>query len=128
MEPLMPIKRLDHVNLQTQKLAEMISWYEDILGFKSGWRPNFPFDGAWLYIRDFPMVHLVEVDEEKVGSEADLKIEHFAFSAENEVEFTAHLEKNGQTYRKSEPPGANIVQYNIWDPDKNHIHIDFTTN
>lgn len=121
----MAIKRLDHVNVQTENLEGMIAWYEGILGFKTGWRPNFPFDGAWLYAGEYPVVHLVTGGKDFVGAEANLQIEHFAFAAEDETEFRAHLEEHEEDYRCSEPSGAGIRQYNVFDPDGNHIHIDF---
>lgn len=122
----MTIKRLDHVNIQTTQLDEMIKWYEEILGLKSGWRPNFPFRGAWIYAGEYPVVHLVEIDsEDTVGSEANLKLEHFAFSASDEAAFKSLFEARGIDFRCGEPPKAGIRQYNVFDPDGNHIHIDF---
>ncbi|MEO9457816.1 MAG: VOC family protein [Lentilitoribacter sp.] len=122
----MTIKRLDHVNIQTTQLDKMIKWYEEVLGLKSGWRPNFPFAGAWIYAGDYPVVHLVEIDsDDTVGSEANLKLEHFAFSASDEAAFKSLLEARGIDYRCGEPPKAGIRQYNVFDPDGNHIHIDF---
>lgn len=122
----MTIKRLDHVNIQTTQLDEMIKWYEEVLGLKSGWRPNFPFAGAWIYAGEYPVVHLVEIDtDDTVGSEANLKLEHFAFSASDETAFKSLLDARGIDFRCGEPPKAGIRQYNVFDPDGNHIHIDF---
>ena len=39
--------------------------------------------------------------------------------------FEARLEQMGERYEKRVVPGFGIVQINIWDPDGNHIHIDF---
>lgn len=125
----MPIKRLDHVNIRTDNLDGMIAWYTDILGLVSGWRPEFAFPGAWMYAGDHPVVHLVGNDGiDCVGSEAELKLEHFAFFAENEAEFKAMLEEREESFRCGEPPKANIRQYNVYDPDGNHIHVDFKIN
>ena len=57
----MQIGTLEHVNVQTAKLDEMVAWYDRILGMPAGWRPNFPFGGAWLYVGTAPVVHLVEL-------------------------------------------------------------------
>jgi catechol 2,3-dioxygenase-like lactoylglutathione lyase family enzyme len=124
-ETLMAIKRLDHVNVRTENLEGMVAWYEDILGLKSGWRPDFPFDGAWLYAGEYPVIHLVSGGEDLVGSEVNLRLEHFAFAADDETAFRALLEEREESYRCGEPPAAGIRQYNVWDPDGNHIHIDF---
>ena len=53
------IKRLDHVNVRTANLDAMIEWYGDMLGMKTGPRPDFSFPGAWLYAGDDPVIHLV---------------------------------------------------------------------
>ena len=124
----MPLTRLDHVNLRTTRLSAMIDWYEALLGLRNGPRPNFPFAGAWLYAGDFPTVHLVEIDgAEATGSETELKLEHFAFSATDEAAFRQTLEQRDERFKRSEISAIHLAQYNVWDPDGNHIHIDFQT-
>ena len=58
----MEIRKLDHVNVRTAALENMISWYTEVLGMRQGERPNFPFPGAWMYVGDVAAVHLVGVD------------------------------------------------------------------
>ena len=60
----MEILRLDHVNIKTNRLTEMVAFYEDVLGMKSGKRPNFPSHGAWIYVGKNPVIHLVEMAHE----------------------------------------------------------------
>ena len=119
----MEIKRLDHVNVRTSKLAEMIHWYETYLGLHNGWRPDFPFAGAWLYCGDHPVVHLVQVDTECASVEP--KIEHFAFAASGYSAFIDRLTASGIAHRVARVPELPIVQVNVEDCDGNHLHIDF---
>ena len=56
------LKRLDHVNVRTANLDAMIDWYGAMLGMTTGPRPDFPFPGAWLYIGNDPVIHLVGVE------------------------------------------------------------------
>jgi len=122
----MQIDKLDHVNLRTTQLDTMIGWYEDVLGMTAGPRPEFAFPGAWLYAGDAAVIHLVAIDgHPAVGSEEQLKLEHFAFTATGEESFETRLKARGETYRLSAPPGLGTVSINVWDPDGNHIHIDF---
>lgn len=121
--------RLDHVNIRTTRLAEMTAWYETVLGLVSGHRPDFAFAGAWLYAGDVAVVHLVE-DEDggAVGSDAALKLEHFAFRAQGDPDaFQARLERDGVRFRRSGITSMHLVAFNVWDPDGNHIHVDFVT-
>ncbi|MGZ2256378.1 VOC family protein [Roseobacter sp. A03A-229] len=119
----MEIQRLDHVNVRTSKLDEMIQWYEKYLGLKSGPRPDFGFGGAWLYSGDHAMVHLVEVEQDCASVEP--KIEHFALKATGYSAFIKRLEDNGIVADVVRVPGLPIVQVNVEDCDGNHIHVDF---
>jgi len=118
------ITRLDHANIRTTKLKDMIVWYQDVLGFKEGWRPNFPFGGAWMYIEDFALVHLVEV-EQPVETSENSSLEHVAFSAAGLAEFRAHLVAHSVACQEIRLEDAGIIQMNIHDPEGNHLHIDF---
>lgn len=122
----MQITRLDHVNLRTTQLDVMIAWYVDVLGLQNGARPGFGFPGAWLYAGDVAVVHLVEVtDAPGAGSEGALKLEHFALRATGAAAFEARLVAHDLPFRKSGIAALGIVAFNVWDPDGNHIHVDF---
>lgn len=122
----MQIEKLDHVNLRTAQLDAMIAWYVDILGLRNGDRPDFGFPGAWMYAGDAAVVHLIGVDlAPGVGSQADLKLEHFAFTATGAEAFEARLRDTGTRYRRSVSEEMGLTAFNIWDPDGNHIHVDF---
>ncbi len=124
----MQVRRLDHVNIRTTRLLDMVRWYEDVLGLRTGPRPNFPFPGAWLYAGDHAVIHLVGHDgQPAVGSEVDLKLEHFAFAASGGAEFEGKLIETGQQYERVDLRGVNLVQFHLRDPDGNHVHIDVTT-
>lgn len=119
------IEDLDHINIRTSRLAEMIDWYGKVLGMKPGPRPDFSFPGAWLYAKEQAMVHVVEVKAEPGSDPDDLKLEHGAFRATGFDEFIAKLDQMGEKYELTRVPTFPIVQVNIWDPDGNHLHIDF---
>ncbi|WP_300033396.1 VOC family protein [uncultured Roseobacter sp.] len=125
----MQIDKLDHVNLRTSQLDRMVKWYTEILGLNAGYRPAFPFPGAWLYAGDTVVIHLVGVsDEAGAGSEGALKMEHFAFRARGAAKFEATLKAHGETYRRTDISEINTAAFNVWDPDGNHIHVDFYTD
>ncbi|MCS6877603.1 MAG: VOC family protein [Geminicoccaceae bacterium] len=119
----MELEALDHVNIRTANLEAMVRWYEEVLGLSRGWRPGFDFGGAWLYLGDQPIVHLVEVAQPPANREPG--IEHFAFRARGLGAFLARLEAKGVAYRLGNPPGTDVTQVNVFDPDGNHIHVDF---
>lgn len=120
----MQIGPLDHVNVRTANLEKMVAWYGEMLGMKPGKRPNFPFPGAWLYTGDNAAVHLIGIDAAP-PRQHDLQLEHFAFRAKGFASLKARLENAAERYDVNPVPGAGIVQINCWDPDGNHIHVDF---
>ena len=124
----MKIEKFDHVNVRTKQLDILIEWYTRVLGMKSGKRPNFPFPGAWMYAGNDAqaMVHLVGIEgDDAVGSEVRLKLEHFAFAATGLAEFEARLKQDGVEYNRVDNDIVGLIQVNLWDPDGNHIHVDF---
>ena len=125
----MQIGKLDHVNVRTGHLEAMVAWYTNTLGLRAGDRPNFPFPGAWMYAGEQAVVHLVGVDGDPgAGAEVPLKLEHFALSPTGRTDFEARLSEAGEKFEANELTDVGIVQYNVWDPDGNHIHIDFLTD
>lgn len=125
----MQILKLDHVNIRTAQLATMMTWYVKVLGLRSGARPNFPFGGAWMYAGETVVVHLVEIGgSSAVGSEASLKMEHFAFTATDAAGFEARLSATNTQFRKVVIEEIKTIAFNVWDPDGNHIHVDFPTD
>lgn len=120
------IRKLDHVNVRTTRLDEMIRWYGEMLGMTTGPRPDFSFPGAWLYASDYPVIHLVGVEQEPKADPAELKLEHFALSATGIVELLERARAADERIEVRKVPSFPIVQVNMWDPDGNHIHIDFT--
>ena len=122
----MAITLLDHVNLRTAKLEAMTAFYTEVLGFENGERPPFPFGGAWLYCGGQATVHLVEIPED-LPTEAP-KLEHFAFQATGLADFLARLRAHKVAYQIAVVPGWEIRQVNLFDPDGNHLHVDFDRN
>lgn len=119
----MELGRLDHVNIRTANLEEMVRWYGEVLGMPSGKRPPFTFPGAWLYAGDHAVVHLVGV--EAVAGATDPTLEHFAIRARGLADLVGRLKAKGVAHSIDKVPGIDVVQVNLRDPDGNHIHVDF---
>jgi catechol 2,3-dioxygenase-like lactoylglutathione lyase family enzyme len=122
------VAALDHVNVRTHQLDAMVDWYHAVLGLEPGPRPDFPFPGAWLYAGELPLVHLIGVEAAPVADPDQLRIEHFAFRGAGDLDaFLERVHGLGITFRLSKVPGTGLTQVNLWDPDDNHIHVDFGT-
>lgn len=126
----MSLLAFDHVNIRTVNLEKMVAWYEEILGLRSGPRPEFPIPGAWLYLGETCVLHLIEADPPPTAHAEDesLRLEHMAFRAEGMDEFIEKLEKLGADYKLFPFEALDIVLVFIRDPDGNRIHVDFPTS
>jgi catechol 2,3-dioxygenase-like lactoylglutathione lyase family enzyme len=120
----MGLERLDHINVCTTRLEQMKAFYSDVLGMPAGPRPNFSFGGAWMYCGSQPAVHLVE-RQQLTPTTGDLRLQHFAFKAQDLEAFLARLKSHGVPYRVGIVDDFQICQINVHDPDGNHIHVDF---
>ena len=80
----MPLLAFDHINIRTVNLKGMVAWYEDVLGLRSGPRPEFPVPGAWLYLAENCVLHLIEADPppSRYTDGESLRMEHVAFRGE----------------------------------------------
>ena len=120
----MTLAYLDHVNIRTTRLAELTGFYRDVLGLEVGPRPNFPFNGAWLYCGERSVVHLIEVSEPPDAKTPSL--DHFAFAGADRDLFMARLEAHDWPFETTWLPGSKMEQIRLKDPDGNKMHIDFS--
>lgn len=120
----MTLKYLDHVNIRTARLEALKGFYRDLLGLEEGGRPDFGVGGAWLYIGERPVVHLVEVAE--TPDAPTPRVEHFAFMAEGLPAFRETLRRAGVDFRENVVPGYGWTQLFIRDPDGNNVEVTFT--
>ena len=121
----MGLLHVDHINVCTPNLEALKKFYSEVLGLRSGPRPNFSFNGAWMYCGAQPCIHLVERLDMTPPDHGDLQIQHFAFRGENLEEFLSTLRGLEVPYRVGVVEDFAVCQINVFDPDGNHIHIDF---
>jgi catechol 2,3-dioxygenase-like lactoylglutathione lyase family enzyme len=115
------VQALDHINIRTADLAATKALFIDVLGLSDGWRPPFPFPGAWLYAGDKNVVHIVEVDRPAAASEGS-SLDHFAFDVSDYDEALARIEKTGLPFRATVTPGTSVKQ--IFVRDTNGVTIE----
>jgi catechol 2,3-dioxygenase-like lactoylglutathione lyase family enzyme len=103
------IVSLDHINIRTAELARTTTFFTDVLGLTVGWRPDFPFNGAWLYAGDKDLVHLVEVARPAAASKGSA-LDHFAFAIDDYEAAERALHAHGLAFQPSVSPEGNIRQ------------------
>ena len=120
----MPLQNLDHINVYCADLDRSRLFYTDVLGLHDGPRPAFGIPGAWLYLGDRPVVHLVGGRE----GEAPLKtgpFDHIAFEAQDFPGMRAKMQTLGLDFQENDVPDFKIQQLFVRDPDGVKIELNF---
>ena len=120
----MAIQGIDHINISTDRLEETCAFFKTVLGLTDGFRPAFPFGGAWLYQGDQAVVHIIEKDRAMVPS-GQASLDHFAFAIDDYEEMEARLQTNGIEYRPLQTPGTSIRQMFLQDPNGVNIELNW---
>jgi len=118
----MPLARIDHVTILCSDLARSHAFYAEALGLVDGDRPPFNFPGAWLWLGDRAVVHLVGGRNQ--GTTETGSFDHFAFAASDLEGTRARLKKAGFPFRETSVPGRPLHQIFVVDPDGVQIELN----
>lgn len=115
---------LNHINIATDQVADTVKFYEDVVGLKLRKRPNFPNDGAWLYLGNRALVHVnsIHTSRQVVGT-SEASLSHYAFQIDDINELRDHLKKQCIKYEEWGVPGTEMAQIFVKDP--NGIDVEF---
>ncbi len=114
---------INHITLFTHDLNRLLEFYEQVLNFNNGLRPDFVTEGHWLYLEDKPLIHLVKAEKERKNE--DPKLDHFGVTASGLAEFIERLRKLDVPYFVRIVPGPELRQVVIKDPDGNMFEVMF---
>ncbi len=117
------ISGLDHVNIETLDLESSVQFYTRVLGLEDGWRPSFDVPGAWLYVGDQPIVHLVVRDSINDGPTG--AIHHVALKASDLEATLQRLADAGVDYKKTVVPDLSVTQLFVTDPNGVMLELNF---
>ncbi len=125
----MGLKRIEHYNIHTTKLAETVAFYGDVLGMKAGDRPPFAFPGAWIYLGDTPVLHLVDVSGDhqstRAGQHGTGALDHIAFEAVGLAEMRAQLKRQGVAHQERIVPRTGTTQVFVVDPNGLTLELNY---
>ena len=108
-------------------LDEVVAFYDDILGLKPGYRPEFGgLRGYWLYSGDRPIIHLLE--DPNRGGEKSGHFDHIALRCQDLEAVISKLDEHDIKYGQLETKEVNQVQLFITDPSGTAIELNFTTD
>lgn len=122
---------LNHINLRAHRLLldSLKDFYCEILGFRQGFRPEFPGFGYWLYAQETALIHLSEAtsNEERMLHN-DSYLDHFSFECSKLAEVEQSLQMHGIEYRKVQVPSTEQIQLFIQDPAGNKVELNFASS
>ena len=139
----MRIQRLDHVNLRTERLADTVHFYTEVLGLRCGDIPDGT-PGAFFYdAGGVPVLHVMAIDrskpqmvaklEERLGRRIPERLEgggavdHIALGGDDYDAFRRHFEEKSVPYRIVSLPDGTPVQLVVMDPNGIPVEVNFRT-
>ncbi|MEO1201221.1 MAG: VOC family protein [Pseudomonadota bacterium] len=117
------ISGLDHINVETTELEASIRFYEQVLGLTVGPRPPFGVPGAWMYVDDQPIVHIVV--RESVDTSTTGAIHHVALKATGLDEARRRFDELGLEYHLEVVPDLNVTQVFMDDPNGVTLELNY---
>jgi len=119
----MKITGMNHFTVLSHDVDLTVSFYQKVLSLKSGYRPNLTFPGAWLYIEEKSVLHVIGVNSSEKLLEG--VIDHIAFSGVGLRKFIQHLSDLKISYEHRQQMDSNIWQVFFYDPSGAKVEVDF---
>jgi catechol 2,3-dioxygenase-like lactoylglutathione lyase family enzyme len=114
---------MNHFTILTDDVPRTVAFYRELLGLVDGERPDLGFPGAWMYVGDTAVLHIIggkQKSELKPGV-----IDHIAFSA-NDLDATlARLTSRGIEHVCRRQAGTGVWQVFFYDPNGARVELDF---
>ncbi len=129
-EPM--VAGLFHVAVKTNDLAATIAFYERILGLRNGFRPDFGYPGAWLYVAlpGGPAILHIYAGGPALGPEGrapsgTAAIDHLSLACRGFHGYVARFREAGLAWREFLVPGTTLWQLFVYDPSGVQCELTF---
>jgi len=123
----MKVEGLLHLNIRCTKadLPKIEKFYGEVMGLRTGYRPNFGNDGLWLYLGDEPIIHVgARVAEGFLSEKHNGSVDHMAFRMKGAAEFRDHVRALGMKFEEQNVPEAGY-QIFVRDPIGTVLEFNF---
>lgn len=119
----MSVVGMNHFTVLAKDLEATKDFYLSVLGLIEGHRPNLGFPGAWLYVGDAAVLHIVA--GRPLPADPRGVLDHMAFSAEDLVGTVRRLDDRNVAYDLRRLPDSGIWQLFCFDPNGARVEMDF---
>jgi catechol 2,3-dioxygenase-like lactoylglutathione lyase family enzyme len=117
------ISGMNHFTVLADDLDRTLHFYVDLLGLTPGPRPDLGFPGAWLYVGNTSVLHIVGgrgLPTPRAGV-----IDHMAFSASGLAKVKERLDNAKIPYDLRRQRESNTWQLFCHDPNGAKVELDF---
>lgn len=136
----MPIRKLGHYSIRTRDLAASERFYVEVMDFRVGFRPAFPFPGVWLYQgtdeSDYGIVHIIGEGgdaargrDDYLGARAQSAgtgpLDHIAFLATGWPDMRARLRRFDVSFSERVVPTLGLLQIFLEDPSGIVVELNY---
>ncbi len=126
----MPVSGLFHVAVKTNDLAATVRFYEDVVGLKSVWRPDFGYPGAWLATPEGAAIMHIYAGGPALGTQGKAPygtaaIDHVSLSATGYHDYIAAFRAAKYDWREFKVPGTTLWQLFVYDPSGVQLELTF---
>lgn len=129
-EPI--VAGLFHVAVKTNDLAATVAFYTRILGLRNGFRPDFGYPGAWLYVpfAGGPAIMHIYAGGPALGAEGrapsgTAAIDHVSLACRGFHGYVARFKDAGLPWREFLVPGTTLWQLFVYDPSGLQCELTF---
>lgn len=125
--------RFDHISLSAKNPERMKDFLCELLGLEVGSRPNFSFDGYFLYAGEKDVIHLFRNPEDIEGDASKAQdslnqniVHHICFYSDDNGATMDRISKLNLKYSINAIPGSSNQQIFIRAPENLMIEIQVT--
>lgn len=119
----MQMRGMNHFTVLAEDLEKTREFYRTILGLTEGYRPPLGFPGAWFYLGDHALLHIVAQD--KLPHPRAGVLDHMAFTVTDLPASLDKLKQHGIDYELIHQVGSRVWQVFFFDPNGAKIELDF---
>ncbi len=120
----MSLQALDHFTVMCADLDRSRAFYSGALGLVDGDRPAIPIPGAWMYLGNRPVVHLMAAGKNAEAGPTGA-FDHLAFEASDFTGVHSRLKALDLDFQEAALPDFNLRQIFLHDPDGVKIELNF---
>jgi extradiol dioxygenase family protein len=125
----MKISGLLHFNIRCSAtdLPALEKFYSNLLDMKPGYRPNFAFPGAWLYVGDAAVIHVsARFAEGEIArhQKHNGSVDHIAFRCTGSAALRERLMEQAMPFEEQNIENAGY-QIFLFDPVGTKIELNF---